>query len=286
MSIKPTVLTIGEATIKVIHTHGTDYICLTDMVNNYGGDQAIYSWMRNRNSIEFLGIWETLNNPDFKGGEFETFRKQVGLNTFHLTPRKWIDATGAIGILSKAGRHNGGTYAHKDIAFEFGTWLSPEFKLHLIKEFQRLKELEADQEQWDYRRFLAKVNYHLQTDAIQQVLVPISSLPIGRRGLVYAKEADVVNLALFGMTAKEWRSQNPTLAKNGNIRDCATIEQLTVLSNLESINSMLITEKISKENRFERLRTEAARQLQALIAARRSVLPPSEQNPGTKLTTG
>ncbi|HSX29882.1 MAG TPA: KilA-N domain-containing protein [Candidatus Saccharimonadales bacterium] len=280
MGRKTAILTIGEASIKVIAHQGGDYICLTDMVKNYGGDQAIYSWMRNRNTVEFLGIWETLNNPDFKGGEFETFRKQAGLNAFHLTPKKWSDATDAIGIVSKPGRHNGGTYAHKDIAFEFGTWLSPEFKLYLIKEFQRLKETEAEQERWDYRRFLTKVNYVLQTDAVQQMLIPRSALPLSKAGVLFAEEADIINLALFGTTAKEWRIQNPALSKKGNIRDYATIEQLTVLSNLESMNSMFITQDMNKQDRFDRLQAEAVRQLSALIKVRKTILPPDEDVPG------
>jgi hypothetical protein len=279
MPAKPSHILVGDTSIKVISNQGDDYICLTDMVNNYGGDQAIYNWMRNRNTVEFLGIWETLNNPNFKGGEFETFRKQSGLNAFHLTPRKWIEATGAIGIISKAGRHNGGTYAHKDIAFEFGTWLSPEFKLYLIKEFQRLKEQEHDAEQWDYRRFLTKANYRLQTDAVQRVLIPLSVLPENRKGILYAEEADVLNIALFGMTSKEWRTANPKLVKSGNIRDHATIEQLTVLSNLESINSMFITQGIGKQERFEKLRAEALRQLTALIASRHGLIPPASSRP-------
>lgn len=264
MTQKISTITVGNSKIRVIPHNGDDYICLTDMVKNYGGDQAIYSWLRNRNTVEFLGVWELLNNKDFKGGEFETFKSQVGLNSFHLTPRKWIKATNAIGIISKAGRY-GGTYAHKDIAFEFGSWLSAEFKLYMIKEFQRLKEKEAELEKWDYRRFLTKINYRLHTGAVQEMLVPISSLPDNRKGVLFAEEADVINLALFGMTAKQWRDKNESLAKSSNIRDHATIEQLTVLANLESINSMLIMKKYSKENRFELLREEALRQLTALL---------------------
>src|SRR3989338_10901469 len=173
---KRSFITVGDSVIKVIKHQNQDYICLTDMVKNYGGDTAIYSWLRNRNTVEFLGVWELLNNPNFKGGEFETFKTQVGLNSFHLTPKKWIDNTDAIGLISRAGRYRGGTYAHKDIAFEFGSWLSAEFKLFLIKEFQRLKEQESKFLQWDYRRFLTKVNYQLQTEAVQQILTPLSSL--------------------------------------------------------------------------------------------------------------
>src|SRR5258708_35551842 len=212
MKTKKSQLIVGNSTIRVIKYQNQDYICLTDMVKNYGGDAAIYSWMRNRNTVEFLGVWELLNNPDFKGGGFETFKKQVGLNSFHLTPKKWIDNTNAIGLISKAGRYGGGTFAHKDIAFEFGSWLSAEFKLYLIKEFQRLKEVETEQEHWDYRRFLTKVNWHIQTDAVQQILVPVSDLPTSKQGVVYAAEADIINLALFDITSKEWREKNKELS--------------------------------------------------------------------------
>jgi hypothetical protein len=270
---KPTII-IGNTTIRVTKYQGQDYICLTDMVKNYGGDVAIYSWMRNRNTVEFLGVWELLNNPNFKGGGFETFKKQVGLNSFHLTPRKWIDNTGAIGLVSRPGRYEGGTFAHKDIAFEFGSWLSAEFKLYLIKEFQRLKELESQQEHWDYRRFLTKVNWRLQTNAIRQMLIPSSTLPTNKQGVLYAAEADIINLALFDITASDWAKDNPVLAKSGNMRDYASIEQLTVLANLESINSMLITEGLGKEQRFARLRAEAVRQLTALLESKTFLLPP------------
>lgn len=271
---KPVELTVNSVSIRVIKRDGQDYICLTDMVKNYGGDVAIYSWLRNRNTVEFLGVWEVINNPSFKGGEFETFKKQVGLNSFHLTPKKWIDHTNAIGMISKAGRYGGGTFAHKDIAFEFGSWLSAEFKLYLIKEFQLLKERETQQGHWDYRRFLTKVNYHIQTDTIREILTPLSSLPESKHGVIYAEEADIINLALFGITAKEWRNTNKTIAKTGNIRDYATIEQLTVLANLESINAMLIGQNLDKQTRFTHLRKEAVRQLTALVRSKTSLNPP------------
>jgi hypothetical protein len=278
---KPTTITVSDTTIKVLNINNDDYICLTDMVNNYGGDQAIYSWMRNRNTVEFLGVWEAMNNPDFKGIEFDTFRKQAGLNSFFLTPKKWIDATAAIGIVSKAGRYGGGTFAHRDIAFEFGSYLSPEFKLMIIKEFQRLKEKEHEFEQWDYRRFLAKVNYKLQTNSVQEVLIPLSQLPRNREGILYAEEADVINLALFGITAKEWRAKHPKFAKKQNIRDHATIEQLTVLSNLESTNSMFIAQGLDKAERFQKLRDEAQRQLTALLNTKIRLMPPPSTIPMT-----
>lgn len=273
MKKKLSTITVESSTIRIVKHLNTEYLCLTDMVKNYGGDTAIYSWLRNRNTVEFLGVWEFLNNPHFKGSEFETFKKQVGLNNFHLTPKKWISATNATGLTSRAGRYGGGTYAHKDIAFEFGSWLSAEFKLYLIKEFQRLKENEDQQERWDYRRFLTKVNWRIQTNTIQQILIPISTIPSNKQGILYAAEADVINLALFGMTAKEWRELNPEPAKSGNIRDYATIEQLTVLANLESINSMLISDGLDKTKRFSILRKEALRQLTALLESKVLVIP-------------
>jgi hypothetical protein len=278
MASKQAKISVGDAEIKIIKVQGEDYICLTDMVNEYGGDQAIYSWLRNRNTVEFLGVWEALNNPHFKGGEFDTFRKQAGLNSFHLTPKKWIDSTGAIGIVSKPGRHGGGTFAHKDIAFEFGSYISPEFKLLIIREFQRLKAKEQELERWDYQRFLSKVNYQLHTSAIRDVLIPLTSTPKNREGLLYASEADLINLALFGITAKEWRAKNVMLAKKSNIRDNATIEQLTVLSNLESLNSMMITDGVPKEDRFDKMRAEAQRQISALLSSKLRIHPVGDEN--------
>lgn len=268
MQRKRSEIIIKDSSIKILNINGQDYICLTDMVKNYGDDQLIYSWLRNRNTVEFLGVWETLNNEGFNSGQWDIYRGQAGLNSFNLTPKKWIDTTGAKGIISKAGRYGGGTFAQKDIAFEFGSYISPEFKLIIIKEFQRLKDLEFENEQWDYTRFLTKVNYRLQTQAVKDVLLPLTSLPRSYKGLVYAEEADVVNMAIFGMTAKEWRKKNPTKAKKGNIRDYATIEQLTVLANLESLNSMFINEGHEKSVRYEKLHIEAQRQLSNLIASK------------------
>jgi hypothetical protein len=217
--------------LQLFKKDNSDYISLTDMVKGFGDDTMIYSWMRNRNTLEFLGIWEEMNNPNFKGNEFVTFKMQAGLNNFNLTPKKWIDATNAIGIQSKAGRYGGGTFAHKDLAFEFGSWLSPEFKLYLIKEFQRLKDDENDRLKltWNLQRTLAKVNYRIHTDAIKEKLLP-QTLPKEKINFVYADEADLLNVALFGITAKQWRDANPKA--EGNIRDEATIEQLVVLSSV------------------------------------------------------
>ncbi len=260
---KKTIITVKERNITVLAHNQDDYISLTDMAKGFGDDILIYSWMRNRNTLEFIGIWEQIHNPDFKGGEFETFKTQAGLNSFHLTPRKWIDATNAIGIISKSGRY-GGTYAHKDIAFEFGSWLSPEFKLYLIKEFQRLKEEENQRLSlgWNLNRTLAKINYRIHTDAIKNHLIP-QKLTKEQKNQTYASEADILNTALFGISAKEWREQNPDL--NGNIRDYATIEQLLVLANLESMNAEFIRMSLSQAERLERLNQIAITQLKSLL---------------------
>jgi len=218
-----------------------DYICITDIArykNSDRTDDLIRNWLRNRNTIEYLGVWEQLNNPDFKPVEFDGFKKQAGLNSFTLTPRQWIEKTNAIGIISKSGRY-GGTYAHKDIAFEFASWISVEFKLYLIKEFQRLKEEERKQLGWDIRRNLTKINYRIHTDAIKENLIP-AELSKQQINNVYASEADVLNMALFGKTAKEWRDTNPD--KKGNIRDYADICQLVCLSNLENLNAHFIND--------------------------------------------
>jgi hypothetical protein len=223
-----------------------DYISLTDMVKSFGDDTMIYSWMRNRNTLEFIGIWEELHNPNFKGNEFVTFKSQAGLNSFNLTPRKWIQATNAIGIVSKSGRYGGGTFAHRDIAFEFASWLSPQFKLYLIKEFQRLKEDERKQLGWDIRRNLAKINYRIHTDAIKENLLPPELTP-RQINLIYASEADVLNMALFGKTAKQWRDSHS--GEKGNIRDYANVSQLVCLSNLENLNALFIQEKMPRPRR-------------------------------------
>jgi len=201
---------VQGAAIAVVCNDTGDFISLTDMAKKFGGDGLIYNWMRNRNTVEFIGIWEKIHNPGFKGVEFETFRNQAGLNRSSLTPRKWIEATGAIGFQSKAGRYGGGTYAHKDIAFEFGSWLSPEFKLYLIKEFQRLKDEENDRLKldWNLQRTLSKINYRIHTDAIKDTLIP-PSVTKSQASAVYASEADLLNVALFGQTAKQWRDANP-----------------------------------------------------------------------------
>lgn len=250
--------------VSVLEKNNQDYISLTDMVKGFGDDSMIYSWMRNRNTLEFIGIWEELNNPNFKGDEFVTFKMQSGLNSFNLTPKKWITATAAIGITSKAGRYDGGTFAHKDIAFEFGSWLSPEFKLYLIKEFQRLKDDENERLNldWNLKRTLSKINYHIHTDAIKDKLIP-PTLSKEKINYVYANEADLLNVALFGSTAKKWRDNNPGLI--GNIRDNASIEQLVVLSNIESINALLIYQEVAQAERLFQLNAIAIQQMKSLL---------------------
>ena len=264
---KNTTINVKGKEIAIIQKGQDDFISLTDMVKGFGDDTMIYSWMRNRNTLEFIGIWEELNNPDFKGNEFVTFKSLAGLNSFNLTPRKWVDATNAIGIVSKAGRYGGGTFAHRDIAFEFGSWLSPEFKLYLIKEFQRLKADENDRLklEWNLQRTLAKVNYQIHTDAIKENLIP-QELSKNQIAFLYANEADLLNVALFGITAKQWRDANPNA--EGNVRDSATIEQLVVLSNLESINAVLIHQALEQSERLIQLNKIAITQMKSLIRNR------------------
>jgi hypothetical protein len=261
---KATIVVQGSA-ITIISSEEEDYISLTDMAKKFGDEVLIYSWLRNRNTLEFIGIWEQMHNENFKGHEFVTFKNQAGLNNFNLTPRKWIDATGAIGIQSRAGRYGGGTYAHKDIAFEFGSWLSPEFKLYLIKEFQRLKEDENRRLslEWNLTRTLSKINYRLHTDAIKTHIIP-KTISSAQANYVYANEADILNVALFGCTAKEWRDTNPHL--EGNMREYATIEQLLVLANLENLNAEFIHTGLSQSERLKKLNTIAIRQLKTLAA--------------------
>lgn len=249
--------------VQVLTVKDDDYICMTDIArykNQDATDDLIRNWLRNRNTIEFLGIWEQINNPDFKPVEFDGFRKQAGLNSFTLTPKQWIERTGAIGLISKQGRY-GGTYAHKDIAFEFASWVSVEFKLYLIKEFQRLKDDERQTLGWDIRRNLVKLNYRIHTDAIREHLIPPELKPV-QAANIYASEADVLNMALFGRTAAEWRNANPK--EKGNIRDHADSAQLVCLSNLESLNAQYVTEGLPQADRLLRLNQIAIRQMRIL----------------------
>ena len=252
--------------ISIVKQNEQDYVCLTDMVRDENGNDHIRNWMRNRNTVEFIGLWETLHNPNFKGVEFDTFRNQAGLNNFNLTPKKWIEATDAIGIISKSGRY-GGTYAHKDLAFEFGAWISPMFKLLLIKEFQRLKEIETNKFnlEWNVKRILSKTNYHIQTDAIKEHILPQKNYAKDKEWFIYAEEADLLNVAMYKCTAKDWRDANPKHAKKGmNIRDFSSINELVVLSNLENLNAVMITENIEKPERFIQLNKIAKSQLSTL----------------------
>jgi hypothetical protein len=262
---KKSTINVQGTAIAVLSQQAEDFISLTDMARKFGDDTLIYSWMRNRNTLEFLGIWEQIHNPAFKGGEFETFKKEAGLNSFHLTPKKWIDATQAVGIQSRAGRYGGGTYAHKDLAFEFGSWLSPEFKLYLIKEFQRLKDDESRRLSldWNLSRTLSKLNYRIHTDAIKAHLIPAAITPEQARH-TYANEADVLNVALFGQTARQWRDAHPTAT--GNMRDEADVTQLLVLANLESLNAEFIHMGLPQAERLQKLNHNAIRQLQSLTA--------------------
>lgn len=262
---KTSIITVQGKNIALTSINDEDYISLTDMVRSEDGEDHIRNWMRNKNTIEFLGIWESLNNPDFKGVEFDTFLKEAGLNRFNMTPRKWIDATNAIGIISRAGR-NGGTYAHKDIAIEFASWISPTFKLYLIKEYQRLISIErgALAQSWDVKRLLSKTNYHIHTDAIKNIMMPRLNVSQMKQGIIYADEADVLNLALFGCTAKQWQQANPELAKKMNIRDTASINQLIVLSNIESQNAELIKQGLAKKDRLAILHRMVKEQLSIL----------------------
>ncbi|MBR5198897.1 MAG: KilA-N domain-containing protein [Bacteroidales bacterium] len=268
---KTSIMNVQGIEIALTTINEEDFICITDIVKAKGGDaraaDIIKNWIRNRSTIEFLGTWETLYNPNFKVVEFDHFRKEAGLPTFTMSVSNWIEKTGAIGIVSKAGRY-GGTYAHKDIAFEFCSAISPMFKLYVIKEYQRLVELERSELalSWNVKRLLSKANYHIHTDAIKNVILPKLNISQLKQGLVYASEADLLNMVLFDCTAKQWQEANPELAKTMNIRDTATINQLIVLSNIESLNAELIKQGISKEDRFAILRRTAEEQLAVLIS--------------------
>jgi len=258
-------INVKGTSITVISDGKDDYISLTDMVRGIDdGLSLIEKWIRNKNTIEFLGIWERINNPAFNSPEFEGIMKEAGLNRFTLSVKNWVGKTNAVGLIAKTGRYNSGTFAQKDIAFEFGSWLSAEFKLYLIKEFQRLKEEEAAAKslEWNLQRTLAKINYKIHTDAIKENLIPLK-VTKQQINIIYASEADILNVALFGKTAKQWRDGNPD--KEGNIRDYAALEQLVVLSNLESINSLLVKQGKIASNRLEILNDIAITQMKSLM---------------------
>ncbi|MBW6510591.1 MAG: KilA-N domain-containing protein [Desulfuromonadaceae bacterium] len=250
--------------INIVSINEQDYISLTDMLKAKDGDFFISDWLRNRNTVEFLGIWESVHNPGFNYGEFATIKSQAGLNSYKISVKEWVAKTNAIGLIAKAGRY-GGTYAHKDLAFEFGMWISPEFKIYLIKEFQRLKEIEQAQLGWDIRRNLTKINYRIHTDAIQTNLIP-PELDVKQVSLIYASEADVLNMALFGMTARQWRDANPD--EKANIRDFANAAQLVCLANLETLNALFLHEGLDQSTRMAKLNRIAIQQMKLLTEER------------------
>ena len=264
MSQARSAIKVQGTSISILSQQGGDFLSLTDMVRNFdGGGALIEQWLKNKDTVLFLGVWERINNPGFNSLEFEGIRNEAGRNSFFLSAKKWIKRTGAKGLIASAGRY-GGTYAHKDIAFEFGTWLSPEFKLYLIKEFQRLKDEENDRLKlgWNLQRTLAKINYRIHTDAIKDTLLP-PAITKQQAVLVYANEADVLNVALFGQTAKQWRDAH--LEAEGNVRDHASLEQLVVLTNLESLDSVLIRQGLPQPERLRKLNEIAISQMSTLL---------------------
>ncbi len=271
---KNRVITVQNIPITVSNAEVDDYICITDMATAKSDDiraaDVIKNWLRNRNTLEFLGAWEQMYNSNFKVVEFDHFKQEAGLHTFVLSVGEWIEQTNAKGLYVKKGRY-GGTFAHKDIAFEFASAISPVFKLYLIKEFQRLKEEENDRQkiEWDAKRFLSKNNYLIQTNAVKNYIIPHCNYRDDLKWLTYAEEVDLLNVALFGFTAKAWREANPELAKNSNVRDYATINELTILSNLETHNAQMIREGKSKEERFMVLKEIVVYQMNVLSATER-----------------
>ncbi len=259
---------VQNTEITVSNVNGEDYICITDMLKAKDGDFFVTDWLRNRNTMEFLGVWERIYNPNFNYGEFATIRNQAGLNSFKISVKEFVARTGAISLQAKAGRY-GGTYAHKDIAFEFAMWISPEFKVYVVREFQRLKADEKKLLAWSAKRELSKINYRIHTDAIKSHLIP-AEVTQEQAAMKYAEEADVLNVAMFGMTARQWREANPGL--KGNIRDYATINELICLSNMENINAVLINDGMPQGERLVKLNQIAIQQMQVL-----------EDNSGRKL---
>jgi hypothetical protein len=256
-------INVKDTTVTVIQVNNADYICITDIArikNPFEPKDVVKNWLRSKNTLLFLGLWEKLNNPNFKGVEFDSFMMEAGTNAFTMSPSRWIEQTNAVGLISKSG-NNGGTFAHKDIAFEFSSWVSTEFKLYLLKEFQRLKEQEQLHLGWSAKRELAKINYRIHTDAIQQNLLPNELTPL-QISFVYANEADILNVALFGKTAKQWRDENPDL--KGNIRDYASVNELICLSNMENLNAIFISEELGQPERLIRLNKIAIQQMKIL----------------------
>lgn len=251
---------VKDTEISISKVNNEDYLCLTDMLKAKDGDFFITDWLRNRNTLEYIGIWEKVYNSDFNYGEFAAIKSQSGLNSFKISVKEFVEKTNAISIQAKAGRY-GGTYAHKDIAFEFAMWISPEFKIYIVKEFQRLKEEEQKQLGWSAKRELAKINYRIHTDAIKQNLIP-EEVTAAQKSFIYADEADMLNVAMFGLTAKQWREANPKL--KGNIRDYATINQLICLSNMENLNAVFINDGLPQSERLEKLNKIAIQQMKVL----------------------
>ncbi|MDR2853869.1 MAG: KilA-N domain-containing protein [Prevotellaceae bacterium] len=258
------IINVQGTEITVISTKDEDYISLTDMLKAKDGDFFMSDWLRNRNTVEFLGIWESIYNPNFNYGEFAIIRSQAGLNNYKISVKEWVEKTNAIGLKATAGRY-GGTYAHKDIAFEFGMWISPSFKIYLIREFDRLKQDEQQHLslEWNLQRTLSKINYHIHTDAIKEEIMP-AVISKAQASFIYANEADLLNVALFGKTAAQWRSENPN--NKGNIRDLATLEQLVVLSNIQSINALLIRQGFPQSERLRQLNSTAITQMKSLLS--------------------
>ncbi len=277
--IKSSTIEVQGTAIAIVSGNDVDYISLTDMLRAKDGEFFISDWLRNRNTVEFLGIWESVFNPAFNYGEFATIKSQAGLNSYKISVKDWVEKTGAIGLKATAGRY-GGTYAHPDIAFEFGMWISPEFKIYLVKEFRRLKDDESRRLSlaWNLNRTLSKLNYRIHTDAIKAILLPPEVTP-AQAAITYATEADVLNVALFGRTAKQWREAN--LKLDGNMRDHATIEQLLVLANIEGMNAEFIHMGLPQGDRLKQLNKIAIRQMQVLTAsaAARQITAPKKEKP-------
>jgi hypothetical protein len=264
---------VQDLEVRYRRINSDEYISLTDIAKKKNPElpnDVVRNWLRNRMTIEFLGVWEMLNNPDFNPVEFDGFRKEAGLNSFTMSPQKWVESTNAIGIFSQAGKQ-GGTYAHQEIAMEFANWISVEFRLYMIIEFKRLKSEEQKHLEWSAKRELAKINYHIHTDAIQENLV-VAMLTDRQKSFVYSDEADLLNVALFGKTAKEWREENPN--KKGNIRDYAEVHQLLVLANMESYNAIMIQDKFSQKDRLIKLNEMARQQLKVLFEVDNRLLLP------------
>lgn len=267
-------LKVLDKNISYFKVNNEDYISITDMLKSKDGNFFVTDWLRNRNTIEFLGIWEEIHNPNFNYGEFAIIKSKAGLNSYKISVKEWVEKTNAIGIMSKAGRY-GGTYAHKDIAFEFGMWISPKFKILLIKEFERLKKEEQQKIGWNAKRELSKINYKIHTNAIKENLIP-SELTKEQRNYIYAEEADVLNMALFGVTTKEWKIKNPNL--DGNIRDYASINELICLANLENLNSVFINDGLSQFERITRLNKIAISQMKTLCMVDNKILKTEKEN--------